>query len=352
MTDSPAQASPDSPPQLSRKRKWQFTALTLGLLLLALLGLEVICRFYYHGRFPEDMIHHSVRHHSHRPLWRGWEGPKKKKIWTQFNSLGLRSPKEYKASFKGKRILLLGDSVVFGYRLKDQDCFSSQLQRALEQAAPEQSWQCVNAGCYGYGVQDEHDWLKELSQSLKFDLVILGLCYNDFAQPTTKIDPKNSAFVQLLQDNSGLAFAVNRKFVQYRRQLKEWSGSRRRHQDPRSQKTITKAEGRAAAQQIFEHLKATRATTDKLKVPLLLFLWPGRQQLEEYTESKTVPEEQSLLFEKWRARYPNSGALLPYEELRKAGQGAGLYMDHCHPSVSGVSTLTPYLRELVLKSLH
>lgn len=49
-----------------------------------------------------------------------------------------------------KRVLCVGDSVVFGWGLDDPDTYPAQLDRVLRSASPEQKTQVFNVGHTGY----------------------------------------------------------------------------------------------------------------------------------------------------------------------------------------------------------
>jgi len=72
-----------------------------------------------------------------------------------------------------KRILLIGDSVVWGMGVSANETFAYQLQCMLPK------YQVINAGIGGWNTQNEYLWLKYEGIALKPDIVILYITAND-----------------------------------------------------------------------------------------------------------------------------------------------------------------------------
>jgi lysophospholipase L1-like esterase len=340
---------PRSP--LSKKRKLQFSGLILGFLIL-LLGIgEIGSRIHYRGRFPSGMVPHAVRDHTHRPNWQGFEGAPKRGITVQHNNLGLREDTDLAKKFKeGKRVIVLGDSVAFGFRLPGKDTISVQLEGELDRG--QAKWQTVNAGCYGYGVQDEAHWLEELEADIHADLVLLVLCYNDFCSLETKRTTVPSQFSQTLNSSSALAFSISRKWHQMQRWY-ELRGTRKLTRWEVHNQYLVKAGGEnQAATAIFNHVVKVQKTVKKMNGRLAVVLWPGQLQFQEYLKTGKTPKEQTLFVALLKRSYPGIKVLVPYAEFKSYGTDEDLYMDHCHPSAKGVKRFTPRLAKLVKDSLH
>lgn len=90
------------------------------------------------------------------------------------NSLGLRN---LEIDINKKHLLVLGDSVSFGYGVKAEETFSNLLQVALGN-----DWQVINSGVPGYNVgQYEQMWMR-LKDIVEPELVVIMLNSND-AEP-------------------------------------------------------------------------------------------------------------------------------------------------------------------------
>jgi hypothetical protein len=110
-----------------------------------------------------------------RPGWQGDEFGAPVKI----NSKGLRNPEVDYARPPGTyRILALGDSWTFGFRLEEPDSYPRQLERALEERArgrgDPRRFQVINAGVIGYSTDQEAAWLRAEGHRYQPDLVLLA----------------------------------------------------------------------------------------------------------------------------------------------------------------------------------
>lgn len=98
----------------------------------------------------------------------------------RLNSLGLRGRDIAIHKSAGvRRILVLGDSYVFGVGVNEESVFSSRLEALLNAGAPGR-YEVVNLGVSGYSTDQEYLLYQELGASLQPDLVLLVGCDNDF----------------------------------------------------------------------------------------------------------------------------------------------------------------------------
>ena len=118
------------------------------------------------GFFPEEIVQEVAR--SEVPI--------------RTNSLGLRSPEIALAKPPDMfRILVLGDSVTFGWSLRGEDTYASQLASLLATLRPNQRVEVINAGVSGYGTWQELRWLQETGLALEPDVIIVQAHLNDAA---------------------------------------------------------------------------------------------------------------------------------------------------------------------------
>lgn len=95
------------------------------------------------------------------------------------NSQGLRSSVKFYGNKTRKRILLLGDSFVFGQGVKDNEILSVKLEAILnERAGAKNAFEVISAGVPSYATDNEYMALKAFLP-LKPDMVLLGICEND-----------------------------------------------------------------------------------------------------------------------------------------------------------------------------
>ncbi len=99
------------------------------------------------------------------------------------NALGLRGPEIEPAPTAGRRrVLLVGDSVAFGYRVPEAETLAVQLEAELgrRSGAP---WQLVNGGVEGYDTRAELAFLRQTGFGLAPETIVLVFNLNDFDAP-------------------------------------------------------------------------------------------------------------------------------------------------------------------------
>ena len=108
------------------------------------------------------------------------------------NSEGLRSPEFPVMRPDGeKRLLLLGDSVVFGWGAPQDSITSAWLQRHFDVEAPE--WRVIGAGVGSWNTRNEYEFLRSRGLAYGLDAVALLIVSND-------VEPKRSGRTALSKD--------------------------------------------------------------------------------------------------------------------------------------------------------
>jgi lysophospholipase L1-like esterase len=96
------------------------------------------------------------------------------------NRLGLRGPEVDPTPRPGvRRVLVLGDSVVFGQGLADDDTVARVLERRLD-AAGGGPYEVLNAGVPGFDTVAEARWLEAHGLGLRPEVVVVGASLNDY----------------------------------------------------------------------------------------------------------------------------------------------------------------------------
>lgn len=96
------------------------------------------------------------------------------------NSEGLRDAEHPVSKSKDTfRILILGDSITFGYGVKAEESYPKVLERLLNSEGTGR-YEVINAGIPGYGTAQEYLYLRESGLKYEPDLVIVGFFGNDF----------------------------------------------------------------------------------------------------------------------------------------------------------------------------
>jgi hypothetical protein len=99
--------------------------------------------------------------------------------WVRINSLGLRGKELQPNLERLTRILVFGDSFVFGVGVDEENLLTSHLERLLQPFFPD-GVEVVNMGVSGYSTDQEYLLLEEFGERLDPDVVILVVCDNDY----------------------------------------------------------------------------------------------------------------------------------------------------------------------------
>lgn len=111
-----------------------------------------------------------------RPNWRGLHVHTDFRVTVETNSLGLRGPElDTKTAKRGPRILVLGDSLAFGFGVESEEAFPRLISRMLE----EEEITVVNAAVPGYSFDHHLVFLRNRLDEFAPDLVLIAACEND-----------------------------------------------------------------------------------------------------------------------------------------------------------------------------
>lgn len=121
-------------------------------------------------------------------------------ILVDTDSRGFRGPETEPARANTLTVVGLGDSILFGHGVAQDEAYLRVLDGLLSQAYPQAHWRVVNTGVPGYNTVMQVATLRAKALELEPDLVVLHICDNDFGTP---------AFVRRASD----AWALDRSFV-------------------------------------------------------------------------------------------------------------------------------------------
>lgn len=103
----------------------------------------------------------------------------------RINSQGLRSPEASARPQAGvRRVLVLGDSMTFGWGVEEQDTYARALERLLN-VSGNGRYEVINAGVGNYNTSQEVAWFVERGVAYEPHEVVLGFYIND-AEPTPR----------------------------------------------------------------------------------------------------------------------------------------------------------------------
>lgn len=101
------------------------------------------------------------------------------------NSAGFRGPVLPETKLAGTvRIAGIGDSVMFGWGVREAETYLARLSARLAHDYPDVAWEWVNSGVPGYNTAMEVETLKHRLVAYEPDLVVVGVCNNDLDLPS------------------------------------------------------------------------------------------------------------------------------------------------------------------------
>jgi GDSL-like Lipase/Acylhydrolase family len=187
------------------RRMIRRSAEAAAVLIISFMLLEVIGRLgdplgisYYPetARFFDTMVIEEPIGYRNQPNLMGqfWGAP------VTINSLGLRDREvNLEPADNEFRILLLGDSRVFGLGLADQDTYSNQLEQQLNRDADGITYRVINMGVPSYNTEQELIQLQSLGLSLNPDLVLLIFSLNDLQPKMWVLERRKSVLANIAQ---------------------------------------------------------------------------------------------------------------------------------------------------------
>lgn len=98
------------------------------------------------------------------------------------NSLGFRGPELPAEKGAELRVLCLGDSLVYGQGVADDQTIPAHMERLAAAKRPFQPFRAVNAGVRAYATHQELALLEELGETIAPDVVALFWYHNDFEE--------------------------------------------------------------------------------------------------------------------------------------------------------------------------
>ena len=98
------------------------------------------------------------------------------------------------------RVVVMGDSVSFGYGVEEAEAYPQVLEALLSELVPESRIEVVNLGVGGYNAYNEAKLLEGVGQSYEPDLVLVQFCINDLNDPTLHFDAQTRIALSVIPD--------------------------------------------------------------------------------------------------------------------------------------------------------
>ena len=139
--------------------------------------LEIANRIYIYVHYPNNIFKLSSADLSYvmTPNFKGnFSG-----TTVTLNSQGMRDREHsFKKEADTYRILCVGDSMVFGFGVNQDEPFPAQLQGILS-GNKEKNYEVINTAVPGHNTYQERVYLERVGIKYNPDLVIIGICMND-----------------------------------------------------------------------------------------------------------------------------------------------------------------------------
>lgn len=233
------------------------------------------------------------------------------------------------------RIVAIGDSYTFGFRVANDETWPNVLERLLnENAGPGMRFEVLNMGVGGYSTRDEALVLKYKALGWKPDLVIIGYVTND-----PEIEP-----VQPLQ-----SYFMKPAWWQHSHLIRLMAKTTRLFNIARfgggNFALYFHREGRAPWASVLEAFKDISATSEQAGVPVLLAIFPD--PLTNTPVDKEVAKVYQQVANAARARKLNPLILAPvFKANNDASLRVGSWDDH--PNAKGHRVAAEAIRDEIL----
>ena len=181
MTGDPGQRDPSSRRARRSRRRRALAAFALASL-VALAAAEIVARILWGAPRRERLPMMEVRANARR----GFELVPSSEHYTylervRVNALGLRGPELGEKAPGECRVLALGDSMIYGQGVAEEDTVTARLERELARGGGPR-WRAVNGGIRAYDTLQEVALAEELAPVVVPDVVVLYWFANDLEE--------------------------------------------------------------------------------------------------------------------------------------------------------------------------
>ena len=234
--------------------------------------------------------------------------------WEDYNRDGLRDREHALAKPTGvRRVVSLGDSTTLGWGLRPEEAYPQVLQDRA--SALGRNLEVFNVGLGGWSTRQELIAYRRLARPYQPDLVLLGICLNDFAEMQNNL-ARPPAWLGALH----LRFALVRRIV--RAEDREIGSIEELFGQPPSPRVED------GFRRVFEDVRTLRDEVKADGAELVVLLLPYRQQVEAGAVPAVPQRRMAEFCAKEKIRFLD---LLPV--LRGSGESG--FIDPVHLSAAG-----------------
>lgn len=191
--------------------------LALSSIVFSVIALEVVIRmvdpfgvsyFQENLRYQLDKLPDPLLVYKHAPgLRRTYQG-----VDVAINQLGFRDRELEKKRDNELRILLLGDSVTFGWGVPIEATFGRTLERILT-ARIGRPVRVINTGVGGYNTVQEYAVLRAYADAIEPDIVVLLYVFNDIETNDPPFDPSSQVSLSGTSPPESMAILLGRSWL-------------------------------------------------------------------------------------------------------------------------------------------
>ena len=222
-----------------------------------------------------------------------------------------------------RRVVILGDSVVFGHGLEAPQAFPQLLEGSLRASGHDVD--VFNLALPGWSTRQERLAYERIARKYKPNVVVLGVCLNDLAELQINLTKPPGFLLSLFKHSAAVrvALGASKREIGAVEELFAAFGSARVD---------------SAFRLFFDEVRALKGETAKDGATFVMAVFPFRFQLES---KAPPPSVQRRILEFAKAENITAFDLLP--EIAGSAAPAGLFLDYDHLSVAGHERVAGWL---------
>lgn len=322
-------------------------------ILVALLLTEIILRIFFnfsfkaknHFPFRTPVLYKLSKSKKLVYEMRPNSQVKIEEILYKTNNFGYRD-KFFLPTNEKKRIIIIGDSVTFGWNVKLEDTYHRKTQQLLK--LDNHDVEIMSMGMIGYNTTQEYFLIKEKALLLKPDVIILQICLNDYKKALKVKVNKEGRFqltkqhyysIPYLTGKTGLSeFFMKNSFLFKFLNLKIHGIIKKKNKDFSSEDYFL------PGQEIsIEYIKKIKKLTEDNGIKFLAVVFPVKTMHSHFL---SFYKRVCLELDKIKIPYLDLHPILKKERKEK------IWVDRFHPSSIGHKIVSESLSNFIITNLE